>query len=80
MIYAIIVGASVGGVAGPAVQSLISRGVGADEQGGVQGSLTSLSSVAGIIGPPIATNLFGFFITDKAPVRLPALPFSLVQS
>jgi DHA1 family tetracycline resistance protein-like MFS transporter len=75
MIYAIIVGASVGGVAGPAVQSLISRGVGADEQGGVQGSLTSLSSIAGIIGPPIATTLFGYFITDKAPVRLPGIAF-----
>jgi DHA1 family tetracycline resistance protein-like MFS transporter len=75
MVYAILVGASLGGVAGPAVQSLISRGVGADEQGGVQGSLTSLGSIAGIIGPVIGTRLFAYFISDKAPVHLPGIAF-----
>jgi DHA1 family tetracycline resistance protein-like MFS transporter len=75
MIYGILIWASLGGVAGPAVQSLVSRGSGADEQGGVQGSLTSLGSVAGIIGPPVATGLFGFFISRKAPVQLPGIAF-----
>ncbi|MDB6032285.1 MAG: transporter, family, tetracycline resistance protein, partial [Verrucomicrobiales bacterium] len=75
MVYAILVGASLGGVAGPAVQSLISRGVGADEQGGVQGSLTSLGSIAGIIGPVIGTRLFAYFISDKAPAHLPGIAF-----
>lgn len=75
MIYVILVGASLGGVTGPAVQSLISRGVDANEQGGVQGSLTSLASVAGIVGPPVAAGLFGYFIGDKAPVHLPGAAF-----
>src|SRR5260221_14660856 len=51
MIYVILVVGSFGGITGPAVQGLISRSVGANEQGGVQGSLTSLASIAGIIGP-----------------------------
>ena len=75
MIYAILVAGSLGGMTGPAVQGLISRGVGADEQGGVQGSLSSLTSVAGIIGPPIAAELFRYFISDTAPIYLPGAAF-----
>lgn len=75
MVYVILVLASLGGVAGPAIQAMISRGVGADEQGGVQGSLSSLGSVAGIVGPPLATGLFGFFISDTAPVKVPGAAF-----
>jgi DHA1 family tetracycline resistance protein-like MFS transporter len=71
MIYWILVVGSIGGVTSPAVQGLISRDVGADEQGGVQGSLMSLSSVAGILGPMVATGLFGFFISDRTPVKVP---------
>ena len=77
MIYVIIAIGSTGGVAGPALQGLVSRGVGADEQGGIQGSLTSLASVAGIIGPPVATGLFGYFISDKSTIHLPGAAFFL---
>jgi DHA1 family tetracycline resistance protein-like MFS transporter len=62
MIYVILVLASVGGITGPAVQALVSRNVRADEQGGVQGSLASLSGISGFIGPPIAAGLFGHFV------------------
>jgi MFS transporter, DHA1 family, tetracycline resistance protein len=75
MIYAILVIGSLSGVTGPAVQGLISRSIAANEQGGVQGSLTSLASVAGIIGPPLATALFGFFIGKTAPIHLPGAAF-----
>lgn len=75
MIYAILVLGSVSGVTGPAVQALISRGVGVDEQGGVQGSLSSLVSVAGIIGPLMTTRLFAYFIGDSAPIHLPGAAF-----
>ena len=66
MIYVILVFASLGGITGPSLQGLISRNVGADEQGGVQGSLASLSSIAGVIAPPIAAGLFGHF-ADSLP-------------
>lgn len=75
MVYVILVLASAGGVAGPAIQAMISRGVGADEQGGVQGSLTSLTSVAGIIGPMLMTWLFGHFISPKVPTQVPGAAF-----
>jgi DHA1 family tetracycline resistance protein-like MFS transporter len=75
MIYVILVWASLGGVAGPAIQSIITRNVDANEQGAVQGALTSLGSIAGIIGPIIATELFSFFISNRAPIYMPGSPF-----
>jgi DHA1 family tetracycline resistance protein-like MFS transporter len=75
MLYVIIVFGSLSGLATPAIQGLISRSVGADEQGGVQGTLTSVVSVAGIVGPPVATGLFAYFISDVAPRHLPGAAF-----
>ena len=75
MVLIIIVFGSLGGLAGPALQGLISRNVGDDEQGSVQGSLTSLSSVANIIGMITATSLFGYFVGKHSPIILPGAPF-----
>lgn len=75
MVYVIIVFGSISGIAVPAIQGMISRSVGDDEQGGIQGSLTSLQSVAGAIGPIIATSIFGFFISERAPALIPGAPF-----
>ena len=77
MIYVCIVIGSLSGLVTPAVQSLMSQGVPADEQGALQGSLSSLSSVAGVAGPLLCTQLFGFFIGEKAPAILPGAPFFL---
>lgn len=68
MIYPLIILGSIAGITTPALQAVISRGSGADEQGGVQGALTSLNSVAGIAGPYLATWLFGHFIKTTPPV------------
>jgi DHA1 family tetracycline resistance protein-like MFS transporter len=77
MIYLCIIIGSLSGLVTPAVQSLMSQGVPADEQGALQGSLSSLSSVAGVAGPLLCTQLFGYFIGEKAPAILPGAPFFL---
>lgn len=77
MIYACLVVGSLGGIAGPAMQGLISCNTPANEQGAVQGALTSLGSVAGFIAPLIGTGLFGYFIGPTAPATLPGAPFWL---
>jgi len=77
MILTIVAIGSLGSFGGPALQGLISRNVPPNEQGSVQGALASLGSVAGFIAPLIATSLFGFFISDRAPVKLPGAPFFL---
>ncbi len=75
MIYGIIIVGSIGGLAGPAVQGLISNSVGDDEQGTVQGAVTSLESVAGIVGPLITTSLFSHYIAVEHDHRVPGAPF-----
>ncbi len=75
MIYGIIIIGSIGGLAGPAIQGLISNSVGDDEQGAVQGAVTSLESVAGIVGPLITTSLFSHFISVENGNRIPGAPF-----
>jgi DHA1 family tetracycline resistance protein-like MFS transporter len=75
MIYAILAVGSIGAVSGPAVQALISRSVAANEQGAVQGALASIGSVAGVLGPPAATGLFGYFIGPRAPWHMPGAAF-----
>ncbi len=75
MVYFIIIFGSLSGIAVPAIQGMISRTVSDNEQGGIQGSLTSLQSVAGFIGPPLATGIFGYFISENVPVIVPGAPF-----
>ncbi|MCG8602835.1 MAG: MFS transporter, partial [Verrucomicrobiales bacterium] len=75
MVYVIIVFGSLSGLSVPAIQGMISRTVGDDQQGEIQGSLTSLQSVAGFVGPPLATGIFGYFVSSKAPLILPGAPF-----
>lgn len=63
-----------GGLAGPALQGIISSQVPVNEQGELQGALTSLMSVTSIVGPILMTQLFGYFTGSKAPVYLPGAP------
>jgi DHA1 family tetracycline resistance protein-like MFS transporter len=75
MIYAILAIGSLGSISMPAIQGLISRNVPLNEQGAIQGSLASVGSVAGIVGPPLATALFGYFVSPHAPIRVPGMAF-----
>ena len=62
MIYALVAVGSLGGISGPTAQSLITRHVPANEQGALQGSLSSLSSLTYIFGPVIAAWSYGKLI------------------
>ncbi|MCB2410907.1 TCR/Tet family MFS transporter [Hymenobacter lucidus] len=64
-----------GGIAGPALQGIMSGQVPANEQGELQGALTSLVSLTSIVGPPLMTNLFSYFTGPKAPVHFPGAAF-----
>jgi DHA1 family tetracycline resistance protein-like MFS transporter len=75
MVYVWIGIGSFGGIAMPALQGLVSRGVPLNEQGAVQGALSSLASLAGILGPVLATGLFGYFISARAPAHVPGAAF-----
>lgn len=64
-------------LATPANQALITRQVGADVQGRIQGALMSLASLAGVIGPPLYAGSFGFFIRKDGAVHLPGAAWYL---
>ena len=75
MMFAFSVIYCLGGISGPALQGIISGNVPANEQGELQGGLTSLMSATAIIGPIIMTTLFAFFTDRNAPVIFPGAPF-----
>ena len=77
MMYAFLVPYCLGGIAGPSLQSIITKNIPSQEQGALQGALTSLMSGTAIIGPPLMTNLFYYFTHDDAPFLFPGAPFFL---
>ena len=77
MMFVFLIPYCMGGIAGPALQSIISGKVPSNEQGELQGALTSLMSATTIIGPLIMTNLFAYFTKANAPVHFAGAPFLL---
>lgn len=75
MMFAFMVPFALGGFAGPALQGIISNQVPPNEQGELQGSLTSLIAVTSIIGPLLMTGLFSYFTSEKAQVQFAGAPF-----
>ena len=77
MMFVFLVPYCLGGLSGPALQGLISAQVPPDEQGELQGGLTSLISATGIVGPLMMTHLFAYFTGRRAPVQFAGAPFLL---
>jgi DHA1 family tetracycline resistance protein-like MFS transporter len=78
MIPCIIIFGSIGGLAGPAIQTIVAGAVKPTEHGKVQGALTSLMSLTNIPAPLIFTmGLFSYFTSDRAPFILAGAPFLL---
>lgn len=77
LMFAYLVPYCLGGIAGPAFQATISEHVPPDEQGQIQGTLSSLNSATAIIGPLLMTNTFYYFTHDQAPFTFAGAPFLL---
>lgn len=77
MMYVFLIPYCLGGIAGPALQSIITKLVPANEQGQLQGSLTSLMSLTAVFGPLNMTSLFTFTTREDAYIHLPGAPFLL---
>ena len=77
MMFAFLVPYCFGGIAGPALQAIISGHVPPNEQGELQGGLTALMSLTSIIGPFMMTGLFYYFTKAANPVHFPGVSFLL---
>jgi len=75
MMFAFLIPYCLGGICGPALQSSISGHVPSNQQGELQGALTSLMSLTTIIGPLIMNGTFAYFTSDKAPFHFPGIHF-----
>ncbi len=76
-LYGFLVFGSLAGLAGPAINSLMSRQVADDAQGELQGAINATHSLAAILGPLLATQLFSYFTQAEkgAPGYFPGAPF-----
>jgi DHA1 family tetracycline resistance protein-like MFS transporter len=77
MMFVFLVPYCLGGFCGPALQSMMSAQVPKNEQGELQGGLTSVMSLASIIGPPLMTNIFSYFTSNNTPVHFAEAAFLL---
>jgi MFS transporter, DHA1 family, tetracycline resistance protein len=77
MMFVFLIPYCLGGIAGPALQSVVSSQVPANEQGEIQGTLTSLMSASAIIGPPLMSSVFYYFTHKTAPFQFAGAPFVL---
>ncbi|GEM56289.1 tetracycline resistance MFS efflux pump [Flavobacterium branchiophilum NBRC 15030 = ATCC 35035] len=77
MMFVFLIPYCLGGIAGPAMQAVVSSQVPANEQGEIQGTLSSLMSASAIIGPPMMSSVFYYFTHNQAPFIFPGAPFVL---
>ena len=77
MMYLFMIPYCLGGISGPALQGLITGTVSPKEQGELQGSLTSLTSAAIIIGPLLMSSVFHHFTRRDTSVYFPGAPYIL---
>jgi DHA1 family tetracycline resistance protein-like MFS transporter len=68
---------ALGSIAGPALQGIMSRTASDDQQGELQGTVTSINAVATIVAPLLVTQTFWYFTGDHLPIYLPGAPFLL---
>lgn len=77
MMFLFLIPYCLGGIAGPALQGIISKQVPDNEQGELQGALTSLMSLTAIIGPLVMNNLFAYATNKNSLFYLPGASFYL---
>ncbi|HVB03864.1 MAG TPA: MFS transporter, partial [Chitinophagaceae bacterium] len=75
MMFVFLLPYALGGIAGPSLLGIISNQVPDNEQGELQGAMTSLVSLTAILGPPLMTYLFATFANKNAGVYFPGAPF-----
>ena len=75
MMFAFIIPYSLGGIAGPSLQGIMSSQVPPNAQGELQGGLTGLVSLTSIFGPALMTGLFNYFTHKGTPAYFPGAPF-----
>lgn len=75
MMFAFMIPYALGGISVPNIQSILSSQVDANEQGELQGGLTSMVSLTAVIGPILMTTSFTFFTKNPNSLYFPGVSF-----
>lgn len=75
MMFALMLTWFFGALVMPSTNALMSHRVPRGTQGELQGGVASLYSLSSIIGPPVMTQIFGYFTSPAAPAHLPGAAF-----
>ncbi len=75
MMYVVMLIGALSGFTMPALQAIMTSRVAANTQGELQGAIASANALTAVIGPPLMTQLFGYFSSDAAPVHFPGAAF-----
>lgn len=67
-------------LAGPSMQALMSKRVSADEEGQLQGALSSMRGICGMLGPILFTQVFAASVGRAAVVDLAGAPYLIAAS
>lgn len=77
MIWVMVPISAMGAIVAPAMQGVMSRAAGADQQGELQGVLASISALSMILSPLLMTQAFFWATREGGPVWFPGAPFIL---
>jgi len=77
MLYLFTLPYVLGGIAGPTLQGLMSNQVEDNEQGILQGTIASMTSITTILGPLISTGLFYYFTGENKIFYFPGAPYAM---
>ncbi|MBK1635188.1 TCR/Tet family MFS transporter [Rhodovulum adriaticum] len=71
---------ALGAVVTPGLQALMSKAAGDNQQGELQGAVSSTRSVAMVLSPLVMTQIFAAFTREGSPAILPGAPFVLAAA
>ena len=75
MMYVVSLSTAVFAMTYPSMNALASRQIPANAQGELQGAVASLYSLSSIFGPPLMTQVFGYFSRENAALHFPGAAF-----
>lgn len=75
MMFVFLIPYCLGGIANPNIQSIMVKQVPANEQGELQGGITSMISITTIIGPVMMTSIFAYFTREGGSFHFPGSAF-----
>jgi DHA1 family tetracycline resistance protein-like MFS transporter len=74
-LFPVLLIGGVQGVASPAINALMSRELGPERQGELQGGMASVMGLSSIVGPFVLTQALAYFSGPEAPVFFPGAAF-----